>query len=216
MKIDGVSIPHAYPGTKLKLQNAGQPGGIGTNFEASLLRNIAAGLGLSYEEFSRDFTQTNYSSARAAMGQTWKMMQARKKSAADAFATDMYRLWFEEAYNRGEFAQFLPENAPSFYDGMNKDFYTNCTWIGASRGQIDELKETQAALKRIEGGLSTYEVECARFGDDFREVFRQRQREKAMMDEMGLSFNTSGESAKNESKPGDKGDDTEKKNDSED
>lgn len=186
MHIDGVRIPHAYPGTKLKLQNVGQPGGIGTGFEESLLRRIAAGLGLSYEEFSRDFTKTNYSSARAAMGQTWKLMQGRKKSAADAFATDVYRLVFEEAFNRGDFKDVLPRNAPDFYEGMNKDFYTNCTWIGAPRGQIDELKETQAAIQRINAGLSTYEVECARFGSDFREVFRQRLREQTMIDQMGL------------------------------
>lgn len=192
MHIDGARIAHTYPGTKLKIQNVGQPGGVGTNFQDALLRHIAAGLGLSYEEFSRDFTKTNYSSARAAMGQTWKLMLGRKKLIADPFATDIYRLWFEEALNRGDFRKVMPRNAPNFYEGMNKDFYTNCTWIGAPRGQIDELKETQAALARIKGGLSTYEVECARFGADFREVFRQRQREEKMKKEMGLVFEQEG------------------------
>lgn len=186
MHIDGVRIPHAYPGTKLKLQNVGQPGGVGTGFEESLLRHIAAGLGLSYEEFSRDFTKTNYSSARAAMGQTHKLMQGRKKTAADGFATDVYRLWFEEALNAGVFKDVLPRNAPNFYEGMNKDFYTACTWIGAPRGQIDELKETQAALQRVAGNLSTLEVECARFGSDWREVLRQRKREQKLIDALGL------------------------------
>lgn len=194
MHIDGVRIPHLYPGTKLKLQNVGQPGGVGTGFEESLLRRIAAAFGLSYEEFSRDFTKTNYSSARAAMGQTWKLMQGRKKFAADAFASDVYRLWFEEALNAGHFADMMPRNAPSFYEGLNKDFYTACSWIGAPRGQIDELKETQAAMQRIGSGLSTYEVECARFGTDFREVFRQRQREQRMITEMGLTFSLGSES----------------------
>lgn len=191
LHIDGVRIPHAYPGTKLRLQPVGQPGGVGTGFESSLLRHIAAGLGLSYEEFSRDFTKTNYSSARAAMGQTWKLMQARKKSSADAFATDVYRLWFEEAFNRGEFKDVLPVGiTPAhFYERMNKDYYTACTWIGAPRGQIDELKETQAAIQRISAGLSTWEVECARFGADFREVFRQRKREDSMQKELGVMFN---------------------------
>lgn len=188
MHVDGVRIPHAYPGTKLKLQNVGQPGGVGTSFEESLIRGIAAGLGLSYEEFSRDFTKTNYSSARAAMGQTEKLMRGRKKYAADAFATDVYRLWFEEAYNSGAFKDVMPRKAPSFYDGMNKDFYTSCSWIGASRGQIDELKETEAALKRIAGGLSTHETECSRFGNDFREVFRQLKREQKMAKEMDLTL----------------------------
>ncbi len=190
MHIDGIRIPHMYPGTKLKLQNAGQPGGVGTGFEESLLRHLAAGLGMSYEEFSHDFTKTNYSSARAAMGETYKRLQGRKKAVADKFATDVYRLWFEEQLNSGGFDDILPANAPNFYEGLNADAYCACSWIGAPRGQIDELKETQAAIKRIEAGLSTYEKECARFGEDFREVFRQKMREQHMIDDMGLRLSS--------------------------
>lgn len=186
--IDGVKIPHLYPGTKLNLQNAGQPGGVGTGFEESLLRHIAAGLGLSYEEFSHDFTKTNYSSARAAMGETYKRLQGRKKAIADKFASDIFRLWFEEQLNRGAFDDVLPHNAPNFYERLNTDAYTKCSWIGAPRGQIDELKETNAAIARIKFGLSTYEKECARFGEDFRVVLRQRTREQRMIDDLGLDI----------------------------
>ena len=189
LQIDGIKIPHLFPGTKLNIQNAGQPGGVGTGFEESLLRKIAAGLGVSYEEFSRDYSKSNYSSARASMLHTWKSMQAKKKMVADRFATLVYALWLEEAINAGEIP--LPEGAgPSFfYDGLNKEALTRCEWIGASRGQIDELKETQAAVLRINSGLSTYEDEIARTGKDFRRVFAQRKREEAMKKEMGLVFN---------------------------
>ncbi len=190
MHIDGVRIPHAYPGTKLKLQNVGQPGGVGTNFEQSLNRRTAAGLNLSYEEYTGDFTQTNYSSYKAAVSHIEKLMRGAKKKAADAFATDVFRLVFEEALNAGHFKDVLPRSAPNFYDGMNKDFYTRCKWIGASRGQVDELKETEAALRRIEGGLSTYEEECARFGYDWRDVFKQKGREQKLITAMGLEFVT--------------------------
>ena len=188
LHIDGIKIPHMYPGTKLNLQNAGQPGGVGTDYEESLLRHLAAGLGLSYEEFSHDFTKTNYSSARAAMGESHKRLQGRKKAVADKFATDVFRLWFEEQFNAGKFKDVLPRNAPNYYDGLNGDAYTACSWIGAPRGQIDELKETQAAVQRIAAGLSTYEKESARFGEDFREVFRQRGREQKMISELGLTL----------------------------
>lgn len=194
MHIDGVRIPHAYPGTKLKIQNPGQPGGIGTSFEESMNRRVAAGFGLSYEEFTGDFTKTNYSSYKGASGLTHRMLMGTKKKAADAFATDVFRLCFEEALNAGEFDDVLPRNAPNFYDGMNKDYYTNCNWIGASRGQVDELKETEAAVLRIKSGLSTYEVECARFGDDYREVFKQKAREAKLMQENNLVFDMGGSS----------------------
>ena len=186
LHMDGVKIPHLYPGTKLKLQNAGQPGGVGSSYEESLLRHISASLGLSYEQFSRDYSKTNYSSARASMNETWKYMQSRKKMVADRFATQVFALWFEEAMNKGDLTT-VTKSMPSFYDGINREAYLSCQWVGASRGQIDEMKETQAAILRIQNGLSTYEKEASRLGDDFREIFIQRAREKRMMEELGIT-----------------------------
>jgi lambda family phage portal protein len=185
--IDGVKIPHLFPGSKLNLRPAGQAGGVGTTFEESLLRHIAAGLGLSYEQFSRDYSKTNYSSARASMNETWKYMQGRKKMVADRFASSIFELWLEEAINAGDIKS-LPKNAPSFYEGLNKEAYCQCAWIGASRGQIDELKETQAAVARIDAGLSTKEIEAARLGLDWREIFAQQAREQAEAEKAGLVF----------------------------
>lgn len=185
-KIDGVRIPHFFPGTKLNIRPAGHGGPMGTEFEQSLLRYIAANLGVSYEQLSRDYTKTNYSSARAAMAETWKFMQSRKKSVADRFATHVYLAWLEEALGRGHI-ESLPRNAPNFWEGLNKEAYGACDWIGASRGQIDELKETQAAVLRLKYNLSTDEDELARLGKDWRKVKRQRKREKDMDEEYGLT-----------------------------
>lgn len=175
--IDGIKVPHLLPGMKLNLHSPSQGGLIGTDFEQSLLRYIAAILGVSYEQLSKDYSKTNYSSARAALNETWKTMQAVKRNVADRFASKVYRLWLEEAIALGEITS-LPRNAPSFWDGMNADAYSTCEWIGASRGQIDELKETQAAALRLSMGLSTYEDEHARLGKDYRKVFAQIQREQ--------------------------------------
>lgn len=188
--IDGVKMPHLFPGTKLSLKPMGTPGGVGTDFEQSLLRHIAASLGLSYEQFSRDYTKTNYSSARASMNETWKFMQSRKKVVADRFATMIYSLWLEEEINAGNVPLPPGMTAANFYDPMVREALTSCEWIGASRGQIDEMKETQSALLRIKGGLSTYEIESARLGIDFRRLFRQAAREKRMMKDLDLQFDT--------------------------
>lgn len=39
---------------------------------------------------------------------------------------------------------------------------------------IDGLKEVQEAVMLIEAGLSTYEKECAKRGDDYQEIFAQQ------------------------------------------
>ncbi len=188
LALDGVRIPHLFPGTKLHLHKPGDGGPLGQDFEQSLLRYIAAALGISYEQLSRDYTNTNYSSARAAMAETWKRMGALKRMVADRFATTIYRLWLEEVVNKGILTS-LPRAARAegwLYQDQRLDALSRCDWIGASRGQIDELKETQAAVLRLKYNLTTEEDEIARMGRDWRATKRQRAREKAMDRELGL------------------------------
>ena len=66
------------------------------------------------------------------------------------------------------------------------DALSSCDWIGAARGQIDELKETQAAVLRIKYGLSTHEDELQRLGKDYRRVYAQLQREMNEREERGI------------------------------
>lgn len=188
IKVDGVMIPHLFPGTKLTLKSAGTPGGVGTTFEESLMRHAAATLGLSYEEFSRDFSKTNYSSARAAMTTSGRFMASRKRHVADRFASHIYALVLEEWMGMG--AVPLPNGVERdvFYAPLMKEALTAAVWIGSGSGQVDELKETEAALLRIKGGLSTYEREIAKLGGDWREIFEQRAREEGIISERGLVF----------------------------
>ena len=79
IQLDGARIPVLHPNTKLNLQQLGQPSGTGSEYEQSLLRHIAAGLGVSYEQFSRDYTKTNYSSARASMNETSSLCNRAKR-----------------------------------------------------------------------------------------------------------------------------------------
>lgn len=189
-QIDGVKIPHLPPGSKLHMQPAGKNGPLGTDFETSLLRYIAANLGVSYEQLSRDYTKTNYSSARAAMTETWKFMQSRKKFVADRFANIVYRLWLEEMLNKRDIEsmpqKFRNGDMSWLYAPRILEAVSRATWIGASRGQIDELKETQAAVLRGKYNLGTDEDELAKLGLDFRTVYKQRAREKNLREKLGI------------------------------
>jgi lambda family phage portal protein len=197
MAIDGVKIPHLFPGTTLKMQPAGGSDAMGTNFEQSLLRYLAATLDVSYEQLSRDYSDVNYSSFRAAANETKKTMQAKKKNWADRLASaGFFRPWLEEAINAGDITS-MSKACPSIYTngklGLIFDAYSSCDWIGGSQGQIDELKETQAAIQRIIFGLSTYEDEHARLGKDFRKVFAQIERERKELKDRDILQNVEGD-----------------------
>lgn len=179
LHIDGVKIPRLPPGTSLKIQNPGAQSPIADKFEQSLLRHISAALGTTYEQLSHDYSSTNYSSARAAMLDVARGFQAQKKIVADRIANFVYRLWLEEAINANQIESLKRRKVPAFYDGQNADAYTACEWIGAGYGQIDPLKESQAALIRLTSGLSTKEYEIARLhGGDWRSVSKQIARER--------------------------------------
>ncbi|MDO2321528.1 phage portal protein, partial [Escherichia coli] len=66
IKLGGVKVPHLHPGDKLSLQTAQNADAGFSSLEKSLLRYVAAGVGASYEELSRDYSQVSYSSARAS------------------------------------------------------------------------------------------------------------------------------------------------------
>ncbi len=193
--IDGAKIPQFFPGTSLKLTPMGTPGGVGSDFQAALIRHVALTLGVSPSDLSRDFARVNYSGLKGELAIAERDTNVKKKAWADRWATGVYRLWFEEEMAAGNLPLPPGRNRTDFYRPLMKDAYTRCTWIGAGRGQIDEPKETAAALARIDGGLSTYEKEAARLGEDYRELIAQRAKEERQIKAAGLVFVRSAASA---------------------
>lgn len=186
--LDGAMIPHLYPGTKLNMKTLGTPGGVGTDFEVAQNRHIAAGLGLDYAEFGRDYSRMSYATAKLSTETTRRFMRSRKKRVADRLANMIYGNVLEEFISQGEVPLPPGFTRDDFYRPLMREAFSRCTWIGTGTGQIDELKETQAAILRIKAGLSTYEIEIARFGEDWREIFEQQALEAGVRAEKGLVF----------------------------
>lgn len=195
--IDGVKMPHLFPGTKLNVQPMSTPGGIGTDFEDSLIRKLAATFGVGFSEMSRNFSKFNYSGIKAEMALIERTMAAKKKFGADRMATQIFQLWCEEEMGQGNLPLPRGRNRTDFYRPYMKDAYTRCTWIASGRGQVDELKETQAAMLRVKAGISTYEKEAAKLGEDYREIFAQRAREEELAKAYNLPFSLDAQRAGN-------------------
>ncbi|WP_109028088.1 phage portal protein [Escherichia coli] len=174
VRLGGAKVPHLMPGDSLNLQTAQDTDNGYSVFEQSLLRYIAAGLGVSYEQLSRNYAQMSYSTARASANESWAYFMGRRKFVASRQASQMFLCWLEEAIVRRVVT--LPSKARfSFQEARSA--WGNCDWIGSGRMAIDGLKEVQEAVMLIEAGLSTYEKECAKRGDDYQEIFAQQVRE---------------------------------------
>lgn len=186
LTIDGSRIPVLPPGTKMNIKNPGAESPSGDKFEQSMLRYLASATGTSYEALSKDYSQINYATGRMSKGQADNHMFARKRRVADPIATFAYTLWLEEAINKGELETVRGRKAPNFYEGLNKEAYTACEWIGAGAPMIDPLKETQAIVLQLKNGLTTKEASIARVnGGDWRRVGRQIRREMSAAEKDG-------------------------------
>ena len=182
VKLEGVAIPHLLPNEKLNLQGVSAPSGSLGEFEAGILRNIASSLGVSFEQLSKDFTKTNYSSARAAIGEASLYFTGKRETIAKVFANSIFALWFEEAVNLGDIT--LPKGANGNFYEM-KTAWCKANWIGAGKIQIDGLKGIKESVEKIKNGLSTYEKELGTMGEDYQEVFAQQYREQKELEKLG-------------------------------
>lgn len=186
LDVNGTKIPIFMPGTRLNLKNPGAQSPQGDKFEESALRYVAAALGVSYEQLSRDYSKVNYAAGRMSRGETEKGMASRKKRVADRTANFLYRLWLEEQIQSRRLECMKRRRVPMFHDGLNADAYANCEWIGAGLGQIDPLKETQALVLQLKHGLNTKERVMARLhGGDWRADSKQIAREIAFDEKLG-------------------------------
>jgi len=183
IRLNNARIPILAPGEKIASVTAARPASNYPAFQAAALRHLAGALGTSYEQLSADYSQSNYSSARAALIETWKTLSRRRHEFAQAFAAPIYGAFLEEAMDRGELP--LPASAPDFMQARAE--YARCRWIGPGRGWVDPVKEPQGALMKIAGALSTLQHEAGESGGmDIEEILDQRALEIRMFQERGL------------------------------
>jgi lambda family phage portal protein len=183
LQLNGARIPTLYPGEKINTINASRPGGNFKEFEAAVLRNISSAIaGLAAPQVSGDWTEVNYSSARAALLDAWKSMGRMRHRHTSRFCTPLYANWLEEDFERDELP--LPAGAPDFIEA--RAAYAAARWMGPPRGWVDPLNERRGAVLGLDAGFSTLDQECAEQGLDWREVLQQRAREKREFERLGL------------------------------
>lgn len=180
--VGGARVLHTFPGEKFKFANNEHPGPNFAEFEKSFLRKQAGGQNLSYELYSRDYSDTNYAGAMAGLEQVWKHFDVQKTAVCGRLGRIIYSLWLEESIDKGVVE--IPRGAPDFYTG--KSAYTACSFIGAGRVSVDPLKQAKSDELELDMGVGTLEDSAARRGRDYEEVMDQLKREKEMLKDRGL------------------------------
>lgn len=191
MKLDRTIIPKLPVGTTFKFTNPVQPAGAAyQQFTDAVLRREAAGLGTSFEELSKDYSKTNYSSARASLLGAWKAITGRSSFLERTAAAPIYGLWFEEAVDRGivELPTMRRNAGVGFYE--RRSAWLRHAWIGPGRGHIDPVKERQAYQIGRDTYTDTLQSANAEQGRDWRKVARQTARENRVLRRLDLPVAT--------------------------
>lgn len=148
-----------------------------------MLRNISAATGLSAQQVTQDWSDVNYSSARAAMLEAWKTLTRRRDDFSNGFAQPIAVAFAEEIHDVEDVP--LPNDAPDFMDASAS--YCRARWMGPGRGWVDPVAEKKGAILSMEAGFSTLEMEVAEnMGEDWEELVDQRSYELQRFKELGL------------------------------
>jgi len=168
-------------GEDVKFADPTRPNQAFDQFVTSFLRAIGVGLGLPYEVLVKHFT-SSYSAARAALLEAWKGFRTLRAWLIDSWCRPWYGAVIREAVARGLI------DAPGFFDHpLITRAWLGANWTGPSPGQIDPLKEAQAAKLRVEEGFSTRQQETAELtGGDWEANHEQRAKEERLRREAGL------------------------------
>lgn len=173
-------IEYLGPGEDITAFNPNRPGNSFDMFINRILRSISAALGLPYELVSKDFSQTNYSSARAALLEARKYFRMRQDWISKKLCQPAWEMLLEEAFLKDK----LPISSDIFLS--NRLDITRARWIAPGWQWVDPVKEAESSKTAIEIGVSTLADEAASQGKDWEEVLEQQARERAKRKELGI------------------------------
>lgn len=173
-KLQSGMIAELAPNEDIKMA---APNRVGSSFDAfwlSVMKQIAAGLGLPLEVLIKHFT-ASYSASRGAMLEAWKMYRRLRAWLVASYCQPVYGWVIAEVVAQGYV------NAPGFFeDPIRRAAYLGATWRGAPMGQLDPLKEANAAKTWLEipGATTIQQVTAEQFGTDYEDNLEQTARER--------------------------------------
>ena len=175
--IDGPEVIFGQPGEKPEMLKSERPSANWEKLIKLALGGVGGSASLTSLAITRDFTDVNYSSARAAANSDWRVFKWHSSFLGNNYCQPIFDCVIEEAYLRGEWAP--PAGAPGFYEA--RDLWTSCVWVGPARGYMDPTKEIQADVMAIDNHLVTRRDTFLANGRDFDDDLEIMLAEQAKM-----------------------------------
>ena len=182
---------HMPKGQKLNSFDTKRPNVNYVQFLDGSMKYNTATMGVPFEVALMSFSN-NFSASRAALKMFEVILQNnRQYTIIDYFYQPVYEQLFELGCLKGYIY------APKYLELKNDDgyldnAYTKAKFVGVKIPHIDEVKEVNAVLSKIKGGLSTFEQGLEDLGitTDFDSIIARRKIEEEKIKKAGLKFET--------------------------
>ena len=175
-------INHLFPGEKMKFNRSEHPNGTYEPFAKFLLREIARCLGLTYEQFTGDYTGATYSSVRMSTAEQYQITLHRRKNIAGPFMQAVYEAWLEEEIDTGRIK--FPGGIDNFL--THRSAACRADWRGPPKPQADDIKTANMHRIYKQLGLMSDEMIAADLGVDIEDVYEALERERKLREKFGI------------------------------
>src|SRR3972149_4578619 len=156
-------------------------------FMRLMLREVAAGVGCSYESISRDYSQSNYSSSRLALIDDRDLWRTLQQWFIRNLRTVIRREWLQQAVLSRAIQSISIDTYAQAPEKFEKVRFKPRGW-----SWVDPTKEVEAYKEAIRAGFMTVGevISLTGGGRDIEDVLQERKQELEMMAEAGLKFDT--------------------------
>ena len=175
-------VSHLKPGEKIEGIGPNMPGGDSLPWLQMLIRSIASGTEISYEEVARDFSQTTFSSNRASANADKRRFRMKQRFTINQFLAPIYPEFVTWAVQAGL------DGFPTPSEFLNRrDEWIKTSWRTPGWPSVNPLDDAQAAVLEIDNRLNSRANYLGERGHDVDEVFAELAAEEAKAESLGLT-----------------------------
>ncbi len=176
------TFPELPPGYEVDFVTPPQGDG-GVDFHKALLKKAARGMGLTYDQFSGDLKEVNFTSLRSGLSEVrrfMKMIQAQ--TVIYQFCRPVGIAWLKSAVFSGRI------NIRGFADNPRK--YLKCKWSPDAWDYIKPSEDIETDKKRVRSGFASIQQIREERNIDSDRTDREIAEYNTVMDSEGFVFDT--------------------------
>lgn len=169
-----VFTPEGWEPSQVKAE---QPATTYEMFKREILNEIARCLNMPFNVAAGNSSGYNYASGRLDHQTYYKSIRVDQSQIESVILDHIFKAWLNEAV-------LIEGLLPQSLRAVNANFPHQWFWDGQEH--VDPSKEADAQAKRLANNTTTLAYEYARQGRDWEAELRQRAKEVALMEELGL------------------------------